>query len=119
MGIVTIAHLLLGHDTADDVLYAGEHFDSWLISMMIAGFASAAIVVSLIFADVSLLALKWRKLPTGAGAWLSSMLAPVALHFTMQFFSGAPESMLELVLRIVLPFPVSALLVRFALGSKP
>ena len=58
-------------------------------------------------------------LPTGFGAWMSSMLAPVALHFALQFFAGAPESMLESVLRFVVPFPASALALRFVLGRKP
>jgi hypothetical protein len=118
-GVVTILHLLLGDHAADEVLFAGHAFDSWLVSMLISGFIAAGIVVNLIVADVALLAVKMRRLPTGFGAWLGALLSPFALHLAMQFFSGVPESTLDWVMHFVLPFPISAFVLRFALGRKP
>jgi hypothetical protein len=118
-GLVTISHFALG-GAADDVIFAGHRFDSWLMSMLIAGFLGAAIVVSLIFADVALLSAKFRKLPTGLGAWMSSLLAPFALFVAWHVIGqDGGASVLESVLRFVVPFPASALFVRFALGKSP
>lgn len=119
MGVVTLAHLVLGDHAADQVLFTGHVFDSWVVSMFVAAIVSCGLVVNLIVADVTLLWLKWRKLPTGGGAWMSALLAPIALHFAMQLFSGVPETMLDAVLAIVLPFPIAAFVIRFVFGSKP
>lgn len=118
-GLVTFSHLVMG-GSADQVIFAGHEFDSWVMSMLIASFLAAAIVVSLIVADVTLLAAKVRKLPTGFGAWLSSLLAPFALFVAWHLVGqDGGSSVLESVLRFALPFPASALFVRFALGRKP
>lgn len=116
--LVTIAHLAVG-GAADEVLLLGQHFDSWVMSMLLTGFVASAIVVSLIFADVALLAAKMRRLPTGFGAWMSSLLAPFALFFAWHLVPGHGESVLESVLAFALPFPISALAIRFVIGRKP
>lgn len=117
--LVTISHLAIG-GAADEVIFAGHQFDSWVMSMLIASFLGAAIVVSLIFSDVALLAAKVRKLPSGFGGWLSSMLAPLALFVGWHLVGqDGGSSVLESVLRFVVPFPASALFVRFVLGKKP
>ena len=116
--LVTSSHLALG-GAADEIVLLGHHFDSWVMGMLIAGFISCAIVVSLIMADVMLLAAKLRRLPTGLGGWLSSMLAPFALFLAWRFVGEGGDSMLEMALTIAVPFPASALITRFVLGRKP
>lgn len=116
--LVTISHLALG-GAADGVLLLGQETDAWAVAMLFASFIASGIVVSLIVADVALLAVKVRKLPTGFGAWLSSLLAPFALMLAWHLVPGSGESVLEAVLALAIPFPASALLVRFVLGQKP
>jgi hypothetical protein len=121
--LVTFAHLAFG-DRADEVLLAGlyaeHHFDSWVLSILITSFVAAALAVSLIVADVGLLRMKLRRLPTGLGAWLGGLLAPVALHFGwMTMLPGEATSMLDLALRFAIPFPMSALALRLLIGQRP
>lgn len=119
LGLVTMSHLALG-GAGDAVIFAGHEFDSWVMSMLIASFLASAVVVSLILSDVALLAAKLRKLPTGFGGWFSSLLAPFALFVAWHVIGqDGGSSVLESVLRFALPFPASALVVRFALGRKP
>ena len=115
--LVTISHMAVGN-AADGVFLLGQRFDSWLVTMLITGFVACAIVVSLILADVALLAARWRRLPTGFGAWLGSLLSPFALFLAWHLVPGPGESMLEGVLAFALPFPASALAVRVVLGKK-
>jgi len=68
---------------------------------------------------VMLLAVKVRRLPTGFGAWLGAMIAPFALFFAWHLIGGESETVLETALSIALPFPASALFVRFVIGRKP
>jgi len=117
-GLVTISHLAVG-GALDEVILAGHSFDSWVFAMAFAAMLGSPIVVSLILADVMLLAAKLRRLPRGFGAWLSAMLAPFALFFAWHVIGDGGESALEAVLALLLPFPVSALAVRFVLGQKP
>jgi len=117
--LVTYAHLVYG-ERADEVLFAGQHFDSWVVSILLTSFVAAALVVSLIVADVGLLRMKMRRLPTGLGAWLGALLAPIALHFGwMALLPGEATSILDLALRIAIPFPTSALVLRLLLGRRP
>jgi hypothetical protein len=117
--LVTFAHLAFG-DRADEVLYAGHHFDSWVLSILITSFVAAALVVSLIVADLALLRMKLRRLPTGFGAWLGGLLAPVALHVGwMTMLPGEAGSMLDLALRFAIPFPASTLALRLLIGRRP
>ncbi len=120
--LATVSHLALGG--AADVLFlpgflAGQHFDSWVIAMLFSSVIASGVVVSLIAADVMLLAVKVRRLPTGFGAWLGAMIAPFALFFAWHLIGGESESVLEAALSIALPFPASALFVRFVIGRKP
>ncbi|MBN8613589.1 MAG: hypothetical protein J0L92_23540 [Deltaproteobacteria bacterium] len=113
---VAIAHLTFG----EEVLLAGHRLDSLLLGLLTMGFFSSALVVMLIMADVTFLQRKWRKLPTGGSAWLSSMLAPV---FTFGLWSrlgwGDGESVPETVARIVIPMAVSCYGLRLFFGKKP
>jgi hypothetical protein len=113
---VAIAHLTFG----EEVLLAGHRLDSLLLGLLTMGFFSSALVVMLIMADVTFLQRKWRKLPTGGSAWLSSMLAPV---FTFGLWSrlgwGDGESVPETVARIVIPMAVSCYGLRLFFGNKP
>jgi len=117
-GLVSVSHALLG-GAADALLLAGHEFDTWLVAMLFAGMIASPIVVSLIVADVMLLAAKMRRLPTGFGAWLGSLLAPFALFFAWHLVGDHGETMLGAVLAFALPFPASALAIRFVLGRKP
>lgn len=116
--LATVSHLALG-GAADEVFLAGQHFDSWVIAMLFSSIIASGVVVSLIAADVMLLAVKVRRLPTGFGAWLGAMIAPFALFFAWHLIGGESETVLEAALSIALPFPASALLVRFVIGRKP
>jgi hypothetical protein len=118
-GLVIAAHLLFGMQ-AVNALFGGHEFDALLVSLLLTGFVSAAVVVNLIVADVALLGLKWRRLPTGFSAWLGAMLAPIALHLSWAHFGwGDGESVADLVAHIVVPMPVTAVLLRLMFGQKP
>lgn len=95
------------------------HFDDWLVAMLVVSFFAGLCVASLIAADVTLLRLKLRALPTGASAWTSSLLAPVAIWMAWAFFGLDGEDVLETVLRIALPIAVAPLALRLALGRAP
>lgn len=116
LGLVTLSHLTIG----EQVLFAGHRFDSWLVSMMVTGFIAAGVVVNLILADVALLKMKLRRLPTGFRGWASSMVAPIAVFSAWAKLGlGDGESMLELVVRIVAPMIAMAYATRLFLGSRP
>ncbi len=115
-GLVTAAHFTLG----EQVLYSGHRFDSWLVSMMITGFFAAGMVVNLILADVALLRLKMRRLPTGLRGWASSMAAPLGVFFVWSTLGmGQGDSVIELVVRIVAPMVAVAYATRIVLGGRP
>lgn len=116
--LVTWSHLAID-GAADEVFLAGQHFDSWLVTILITSFVAAAISVNLLIADVALLRAKMRRIPTGIGAWLGSMLAPFALFLGWHVIAAPSESVLEAVLRFGLPFPITALATRFVIGRKP
>lgn len=117
-GLVTVSHLALG-GAIDGAVLLGQETDAWAVAMLIASFVASGIVVSLICADVALLAAKLRRLPTGFGAWLGGLLAPFALMLAWHLVPGQGESVLEGVLAFALPFPISALALRLVLGQKP
>ncbi len=119
-GLVTFAHFTMGAAMGDEVLFAGHRFDSWLISMLLAGFVAAGMVVNLVFADVALLKSKVRRLPTGLRGWASSMVAPLGVFFVWNTFGlGDGGSVLELVVRIVAPMVAVAHATRLVFGSRP
>jgi fructose-specific phosphotransferase system IIC component len=89
-------------------------YDHWLIAMLSASMFTGLIVCSLIAADVFLLQRKLRQLPTGASAWMTSMLAPVGVWFTwhvLGFGDGdIPSAVFHIAAPILLvPFPLRLL----------
>ena len=74
----------------------------------------------LIGADVALLKSRIRRLPTGAAAWLSSILAPFAVFFIWTLpILPPPETVPGLVAFLMVPMWVASLLVRFVFGNAP
>lgn len=115
-GFVTLAHLSFG----EEVLLAGHRLDSFLLAILTLGFYASALVVLLVIADVTYLRWKWRKLPTGVPAWISSMLAPVVTFGAWASWGwGDGSSIPELFVRIVAPMVFSCFGLRAVLGSAP
>ena len=115
-GLTTVAHLIAGAL----VLPNGERLDSWLVSMLSVSFFTAAVVVGLLSADLILLRWKIRALPTGARAWASSLLAPLAVWITYSMLSWDDvESIAQLVAMIGSPILAAPLALRWALGQRP
>lgn len=111
-GFATLAFL-----TSGLVLPNGERLDGWLLTMLSLSFLTSGVVVGLLTADLALLRLRMRKLPTGGAAWLSSLLAPVAVWLAWTFFGwGDGGSVPETVFMIVWPFLGMPLALRFVLG---
>jgi hypothetical protein len=114
--LVATSHLTFG----EEVLLAGHRLDSLLVGLLTMGFFSSALVVMLILADVTYLKWKWRRLPTGGTAWLSSMLAPVVTFGLWASWGwGDGESVPETIARIVVPMLVACHGLRLFFGSRP
>lgn len=110
-----LAHLSIGLASI-----SGGRLDSWLVAMLMCGFLGAAISVLLIGADLVLLSMRWRRLPTDLAAWLTSGIAPLATLMAWNVIGwGDGQHIPELVLRIVLPMVATAFVVRFVGGSAP
>jgi hypothetical protein len=102
------------------VLPSGERIDAWVTLLFLGSFVAAMIVVGLLAADVSLLRLQLRKLPTNGRAWGSSLLAPIAVWTLWLFFGfGDGESVVESIVRFSLPFVAGPLAMRFLFGERP
>ena len=115
---VTLGHLGSGSSFLEHVLPFGERLDGWLVGMLVMSFFAAMIVVGLLTADLALLRAGLRKLPTGGRAWLSALVAPVAVWISWAVFGvGDGESIPELVLMISWPMLGAPLALRFALGA--
>lgn len=114
-GLTTLGSVLVGMHAL-----SGGRFDNWLVGMLAASFFGAALGVLLIGVDVLLLKAKMRALPTGARAWISSLLSPLGVFFiwSLPFFSP-PESVLGGVLFIVGPMSTACLGARMLFGAKP
>lgn len=114
-GLTTLGSLLVGMHAL-----SGGRFDSWLTGMLIASFFGAGLGVLLVGVDVLLLRLKLRQLPTGARAWMSSLLAPLGVFFLWSLpFFPPPESVLGTVLFIVGPMAGACFGARMLFGQRP
>lgn len=114
-GFTTLALMTFGL-----VLPNGEHLDAWLLAMISATFFASTVAVALITSDVLLLRLKLRRLPTGFGAWVSSLAAPLAIWMAWGFFGwGDGESIPELVVRFAAPIFAAPFVLRFVSGTSP
>lgn len=119
-GFTTLAHMTLGLSVATLGHVTGVGFDDWIVAIMLVSFFSALVVVGLIASDVTLLKLKLRALPTGLSVWASSLLAPVGVWMAWHFFGmGDGDSMLELVLRIMIPIFAVPFVLRLMFGRAP
>lgn len=113
--LVTALHLLIGMETLSD-----GRIDSWAIAMMLSTAYGCTLIVALIVSDLFLLKAKVRALPTGAPAWLSSILAPFAVSFIASLpFWPEPQSWLGFAILIAAPIAIGAPLVRFIFGRRP
>jgi hypothetical protein len=111
--LVTLAFLLAGQ-----AQILGERLDTWAVAMLITGFLAAGHVVALLVADVLLLGLKLRRLPTGGRAWASSMLSPFALQL-LWMLPVPVESFFGLAVWIAVSMLAAVTLVRLAFGTPP
>ena len=107
-GALTIGAAALTHGFVDD----------WAVLMLWATFYGSTMGVFLVGADVSLLALKWRSLPTGVAAWISSMVAPV-ICYGAWIVLPPPSTPVGLVLLLLAPMAGGAVLSRMFFGSRP
>ena len=113
--LTTALHLLVGLS-----VLSGGLVDSWIVGMLWATFLGCTLVVNLIVSDVLLLRAKVRRLPTGARAWLSSLLAPLAVSFLWSLPILPPvESIAGLALWLMAPMALGSLGVRVVFGNRP
>ncbi len=92
--------------------------DDFAVLVLWATFFGSTMGVFLVGADVALLALKWRSLPTGPAAWISSMVAPVICYGAWVLLPP-PSAPLGLVAFLLAPMAGGALLSRMFFGSRP
>lgn len=98
---------------------SGGRIDTWLLGMLWASFFGSALGVLLVGVDVLLLKLKWRQLPTGARAWLSSCLTPFVVFFVWTLpFWPQPETILGVFTFITLPMAGAAFATRLLFGAR-
>ena len=113
--LTTMGSVMVGMATI-----SGDRIDTWAIGMLWATFFGSTLAVILIAADVFLLKAKVRRLPTGAAAWISSVLAPFAVFFIWTLpFLPPPESAAGVVVFILAPMLAASLVVRFVFGNRP
>lgn len=103
------------------VLPNGERLDVWLLAMLSASTFAAMTVCGLLAADLALLRVKLRKLPTHARAWTSSLLAPLGIWAAWSIVGWGDEdtAIPVLVLLFAWPFVGVPLALRWAFGAKP
>lgn len=114
-GLTTLGSVLVGMHAL-----SGGRFDNWLVGMLVASFFGAGLGVLLVAIDVLLLRAKLRSLPTGARAWISSLLSPLGVFFIWSLpFLPPPESVAGTVLFIVAPMTAACFGARMLFGAKP
>jgi hypothetical protein len=118
-GLATLGSIGDGSAAPSWALPNGERLDQWLLLLVSASLFASVVVVGLIVADLVLLRAKMCALPSGASAWTSSMLAPVAVWITWGFFGWGEGSIPMLVLMITWPIFAAPLLLRVAFGARP
>jgi hypothetical protein len=111
--LTTLLIVLAGH-----VRLLGERLDGWALAMFLTGFIAAGQVVSLLIADVALLALRLRRLPLGGRAWASSLVCPLFLYGATMF-TPPLESVALLVAWLGACFLGSAAAARLLFGTRP
>lgn len=110
----------LGSLTLGMAAITGDRLDSWAVGMLWASFFGSGLGVLGIGVDVLLLKLKWRQLPTGARAWIPSVLSPFGVAFIWGLpFLPPPESVVGLVLFISLPMVAATFALRMLFGRRP
>lgn len=110
----------LGSLTLGMAAISGDRLDSWALGMLWATFFGCGLGVLGIAVDVLLLRLKWRQLPTGARAWIPSVLSPFGVAFIWGLpFLPPPESVVGLVLFISMPMIAATFALRLMFGRRP
>ncbi|HHH30772.1 MAG TPA: hypothetical protein ENK57_20850 [Polyangiaceae bacterium] len=92
--------------------------EEWPLLMMWATLFGSTFAVFVVTADVVLLSLKWRSLPTGARGWFSAMVTPIACYFGWMMMPQ-PETILGVVLTVMGPMLGAAFATRFLFGARP
>lgn len=110
----------IGSITVGMATLSGGRLDNWAIGMLWASFFGSALGVLAIAVDVLLLKLKWRSLPTGARAWIPSVLSPFGVAFIWSLpFLPPPETAVGAVLFISLPMVAATFVLRMMFGRRP
>jgi len=113
-GLATFLSLLIGAAAA-----TFGAVDTWAVLMLWATFVGCAIGVITVGVDVLLLWLKWRAIPMGVRAWLSSMLTPLLVYGVWSQLAWLPETELGAVLLVFLPMVACSLGARLLFGARP
>lgn len=113
--LTTLGSILVGM-----AALSGHRIDGWLTGMVWTTFFGSTLGVILVGVDVLLLRLRFRQLPTGTRAWISSILAPFAVFFIWTLpFLPPPESVAGVVAFVMLPMAAASFLVRVLFGQRP
>lgn len=112
-GLATLGSLVMGADVISLGLV-----DDWALLMLWATFFGSTMGVFLVGADVTLLKLKMRRLPTGMQAWMSSLGTPFACYGAWMLLPP-PSTPLGGALFVLGPMFGAALVTRLLLGSRP
>ncbi|MEZ4340599.1 MAG: hypothetical protein R3B82_28595 [Sandaracinaceae bacterium] len=92
--------------------------DDWAVLMMWCTLFGSTMGVFLVGADVVLLAGKVRQLPTGARAWLSSMVVPFFVY-GLWIVLPPPSTVPFFVLWMLGPIFLAGLASRILFGTRP
>jgi hypothetical protein len=113
--LTTLGQVLVGMH-----VLSGGRFDNWLLGMLFASFFGAGLGVLLVGVDVLLLRLKWRRLPTGGRAWISSLLSPLGVFFILSLpFLPPPQSALGTVITLLGSMSAATFGARMLFSQRP
>ncbi|HJL16442.1 MAG TPA: hypothetical protein RMH99_12345 [Sandaracinaceae bacterium LLY-WYZ-13_1] len=118
--LTTLGSMTIGSMTLGDVVLSGDRLDAWAVGMLWSTFFGSTLGVMGVAVDVLLLRMTWRRLPTGARAWLPSILAPFGVFFIWTLpFLPPPETAVGLVAFITAPMVVATFALRMLFGTRP
>ncbi len=96
----------------------GFPVDTWVLAMGFASILGACLVFWLLVADIALLGLRLRRLPTGLRAWVTSLVSPLTL-ILVSAFAPPTESLLGVAAIVLCSFLATAFGLRFVGGLRP
>ena len=93
---------------------------AWYVVAAVAAGLSLMVGWMMAAADVTLLKLQLRELPTGWRVWLMGLAAPFPVLWSWQKMARfAITGLPQLVVTVVLPMLLTAVVLRFVLGTRP